>query len=210
MIVSLNEIETTILKAARGAGLAWGLAEEAAQAARWLAARRLAFEAAFVFVLESEAWRSDVAVDDHALGPRGAGGRLCPIRAGAWLSDLGDKLPLRVERALCPLLLAPFAARRHAPVELAWEDVTIRFDPSGAAWSSRPLSDSYVARAASAELRRSSGSAAGWSALEPRDGGLQIEVPEWERLQRFAARTYVQASLESRLSGAGAGLSEND
>ncbi|NJO21709.1 MAG: DUF3726 domain-containing protein [Sphingomonadales bacterium] len=37
MIVSLNEIENLSLKACRGAGMSWGLAEEAAQAARWLA-----------------------------------------------------------------------------------------------------------------------------------------------------------------------------
>ena len=47
MIVSFNEIETTILKAARGAGMEWGLAEEAAQAARFLARLGLPFEAPF-------------------------------------------------------------------------------------------------------------------------------------------------------------------
>ena len=41
MIVSLNEIESLALKAARGAGMSWGLAEEAAVAASWLAARSL-------------------------------------------------------------------------------------------------------------------------------------------------------------------------
>ena len=34
MKISFHEIEMTILKAARGAGMEWGLAEEAAQAAR--------------------------------------------------------------------------------------------------------------------------------------------------------------------------------
>ncbi|MFV0475354.1 MAG: DUF3726 domain-containing protein [Pikeienuella sp.] len=35
--LSLNEVETLTLKAARGAGLEWGEAEDAALAARWLA-----------------------------------------------------------------------------------------------------------------------------------------------------------------------------
>jgi hypothetical protein len=37
MLFSLNEIEAQLRKAARGAGLPWGLAEEAGKAARWLA-----------------------------------------------------------------------------------------------------------------------------------------------------------------------------
>ena len=36
MTLSLNEIESTAKKAARGGGYPWGLAEEAASATRWL------------------------------------------------------------------------------------------------------------------------------------------------------------------------------
>ncbi|NND22495.1 MAG: DUF3726 domain-containing protein, partial [Silicimonas sp.] len=38
MSYSLNEVEATAKKAARGAGYPWGLAEEAAKATRWLCA----------------------------------------------------------------------------------------------------------------------------------------------------------------------------
>ena len=41
MTFSLNEIEAIGKRAARGAGLPWGLAEEAGKAARWLTARGL-------------------------------------------------------------------------------------------------------------------------------------------------------------------------
>ena len=41
MHASLNEIESLCKKAARGAGLSWGLAEEAGKAARWLSAHGL-------------------------------------------------------------------------------------------------------------------------------------------------------------------------
>jgi hypothetical protein len=41
MWCSLNEIETEARKAARGSGLAWGSAEEAGKAARFLAAHEL-------------------------------------------------------------------------------------------------------------------------------------------------------------------------
>ena len=36
MHASLNEIESLCKKAARGAGMSWGLAEEAGKAAKWL------------------------------------------------------------------------------------------------------------------------------------------------------------------------------
>ena len=41
MALSQNEIESLCIKAARGAGYSWGLAEQAGFAAGWLAARGL-------------------------------------------------------------------------------------------------------------------------------------------------------------------------
>jgi hypothetical protein len=210
MIVSLNEIETTMLKAARGAGMAWGLAEEAAQAARWLAARCLPFEALFAFLLESEAWRSEVRIDGASLGPRSAGDWLCPIRAGAWLSDIGDNLSVRIERVLCPLLLAPFAARRKGQSELAWEGATLQFDADAVALPPQRLAALEIARTDAAELKPAQFFEARRSFLVPNEGGWSIDVAGWSKLQSFEARVYVPASLGSRLSGAGAALSDND
>src|SRR5262249_9130674 len=101
MIVSLNEVETTILKAARGAGMAWGLAEEAAQAARWLAARRLPFEELFVSLFEAGPWRAEIDFAHGVLKPRIADDRLCPIRAGAFVSDAGTALPIKFAGLSC-------------------------------------------------------------------------------------------------------------
>ncbi|HEV3045538.1 MAG TPA: DUF3726 domain-containing protein [Roseiarcus sp.] len=210
MIVSLNEIETIVLKAARGAGMAWGLAEEAAQAARWLAARCLPFEALFASLLESEAWRSQVRIDGTSLSPRLADGWLCPIQAGAWLSDLGDNLPVRIERVLCPLLLAPFAARRKGQFELAWEGATLLFDVGAVASPPQRLAALHIARTDAAELKPAGVFEARRSLLVPNKGGSSIDVAGWSKLQNFEARDYVPASLGSRLSGAGAALSDND
>jgi Protein of unknown function (DUF3726) len=210
MIVSLNEIETTVLKAARGAGMAWGLAEEAAQAARWLAARRLDFEPLFVLLFETEAWRFDIRLDSRSLSPLAAGGCACPIRAGACLSDLDDMLPVRIERPLCPLLLAPFAARSNKSLELAWKGATLRFNAGGVASPPRQAPALHVASAEAAELRLAGAADASAALLTPREGGLAINVAAWSKLQNFEAKTYVPASLESQLRGAGAALSDND
>ena len=89
MIVSFNEIETTILKAARGAGMEWGLAEEAAQAARFLARLGLPFEAPLVNLLSTRAWETPPVLEGATLRPARPDASLCPVRAGAYLSDLG-------------------------------------------------------------------------------------------------------------------------
>ncbi len=68
--VSLNEIDAMARKAARGAGYAWGLAEEAGRAVRWLEARGLPGLAALLRHLE-----------------RGAPNETSPLLAGATLSD---------------------------------------------------------------------------------------------------------------------------
>ncbi|KMW60818.1 hypothetical protein AIOL_000983 [Candidatus Rhodobacter oscarellae] len=49
--MSLGELQALAAKAARGAGLSWGLAEEAGWAVRWLEARGLAGAAALAGVL---------------------------------------------------------------------------------------------------------------------------------------------------------------
>ena len=52
-LLSLNQIEQTTRKAARGAGLAWGLADETGRAVRWLHAHGLPGVAALADWLES-------------------------------------------------------------------------------------------------------------------------------------------------------------
>ena len=116
MIVSLNEIESLALKAARGAGMSWGLAEEAAEAAR-LARRAFAlpWAAALLGLFETADWHGAIAGDERCLRPVSPGEWLCPIRVGAFLSDLGAAAPPLILAVRRPLLLLPFVARRAFP-----------------------------------------------------------------------------------------------
>ncbi len=67
---SLNEVEGLAGKAARGAGLAWGMAEETAKAARWLAACGLDWAPSLPALLAQHAdWR----LPDVPAGPLRAG-----------------------------------------------------------------------------------------------------------------------------------------
>lgn len=91
--LSYSELRSLVTKAARGAGLDWGLAEEAGWAAEWLARRGL--PAADWAML----W----------LGPRSEG-QACPVEAGCRLAEGpgGDSLPDGLHG---PGYLLPFIAR---------------------------------------------------------------------------------------------------
>ena len=56
MSYSLNEMEATAKRAARGAGYSWGLAEEASKATRWLCTQGLDGAAELAHVLGADLW----------------------------------------------------------------------------------------------------------------------------------------------------------
>ncbi len=88
--LALSELRGLVTKAARGAGLGWGLAEEAGWAAEWLARRGLpAADWATCWL----AARVDGAVS--------------PVEVGASLADEHASAPATLDRALPDGLVAP-------------------------------------------------------------------------------------------------------
>lgn len=193
---SLGETAALALKATRGAGLSWGLAEEAAGAVFWLHQRGLPGISALCGYLES---CGVATTDDDAA---------CPLVLGTALSDgthavpeqVGGRIDLGTVKA--PLLLLPFVA-------------TI---PPGTFWLIAPASDDtapdqwhsgWLRGSAPCQLRR--GTAAQMAGT--RVG--QTRLPDQfaccvDRLTGYAHRTYAPATSQSRLAGAGAGLTDND
>lgn len=209
---SLNEVGALARKAARGAGMSWGLAEDTARAIRWLEARGLAGAAALAAYF---VWRDQGGVvaplEVHSGLWRGVDGPLCPIAVGAYLSDsaaagLPGELTLVSLRE--PLLIVPFAA--WAAEELG-QDIKLECGDEDV-WLGRG-GDAYCA---------------GFTEIDEADVSLrQEEVPgdatrrdvqtrsaaergPLEVLDQFASRTYAPATEASRLAGAGAGTSDND
>lgn len=215
MIVSLNEIESLALKAARGAGMSWGLAEEAAAAASWLAERSQPWAETLAGLLAQQSATCQPRIDGDAIVPSRAGSRLCPVRTGAWLSDLGAcARAIVVHDVLAPLWLAPFLARwggSGRAVRLAWGEVTLSIGPDSLSNSGAIPSEVAVAPFASrAEIALVSGAVSGRSVREFHRDGYPVPDDAWRALQALECRTYVPASAHSRLSGAGAGLLDND
>jgi hypothetical protein len=214
---SLNEIDALVRKAARGAGLSWGLAEEAGKCARALAMTEPGHLAAVAAVLEAgRAGRLSrhIAYD----GPvwRAADNLpLNPLIIGPSVADhafLLEKGCLTVEGALAePTLLLPFLIA--APCGAA-RTLTVETDAG-----TFEISDFTVTGTAPQALP----DRVCWLRLSPAETVANLERPAAlpvhavplphalkQRFEALAAHTYVQSSERSRATGAGAGLNDND
>jgi len=211
---SLNEIEGLARKATRGAGLSWGLAEDAGRATRWLCAMGLpgADELASVLTEIDGVAYTEIAPQSLGNPWRAPGGTLCPLVAGACLTDmagaLADGEPITLGRTAHPLLLYPYLAAAAdmtgTSLALEWDGTTItRADATSFLDSDGP--DTEVAEKVRAGI---AGAPTGRPARRAWRGEISADTAQI--LQGLAHRTYAPETEQSRLAGAGAGLTDND
>ena len=211
-------MEALAVKAARGAGLSWGMAEEAGAAMRWLAAHRLPGPELLLRHLDAfdgRQWASVAPVVTGRVWRTAGGDALCPLAAGAAISDragLADgpgSRPLTLERVADPGLLLPFAAMAAGalgrPLRVAWDGLAVVVTADSVAFETAedgivdPLAASVVVAPAEAA-----------AAMRPATAAARrVPLDVWQGLDRLAFRTYVPASEASR-AGAGAGTTDND
>lgn len=208
MSYSLNEIEAASKRAARGAGYSWGCAEEAAKATRWLCANGQDGVTILAGLLDR---RLAVSADHAPTGQEGewrADGELCPLVAGAYLSDCAHQLAkdaIHMRRVAAPLVILPFAANAARFHKCC---VTVDIDGQLAITDGVALSCPDGIPAQAEELTVRTG---GELAARCRSKSRATPDPDsWARLNEYAYRTYAPATDESRRLGAGAGLSDND
>lgn len=223
MLCSLNEIQTLATKAARGAGLPWGLADEAGRAARWLEARGLAGLSALDGALEGLAaqdWRRCFPAPSGTVW-RSEAGEVDGLLAGVTIADrAGLPLPFAGGNALVldsvrrPLLILPFLSGvagvigTRLTVSLVPETPAIGVGPRSVAESSRAIEALPLAK--SVRIRQERNRAA-QPDLPRLDGSIPIDKEVYARIDRRAARTYVPESAESQARGAGGSeLNETD
>ncbi|MEL6766031.1 MAG: DUF3726 domain-containing protein [Pseudomonadota bacterium] len=196
---SLSEIDAQCRKAARGAGCAFGLAEEAGKAARWLSQYGLPGAEAVSALLSAER--------QCACG--GGAGPACALRFGASCADRvrmfadGEQVTAEVAQPLVVVgILGRAAAAARRRVALEWSGVRALCGPEGLAVDGAGglLSENACVRIAvgtPAFLGRPASPAGRW-----------VEAEAWERLEAYAARTYAPATEASRRLGAGAAESD--
>ncbi len=222
LLCSRNEIHGLAMKAARGAGLPWGLAEEAGWAACWLESRELGGVSALSSNLEelvSEDWRLDFP-EPSAGEWCSASGTTDGLLAGVTLADragldLNPSVGILVLRNVrWPILMVPFLAEAVCP-----RHVTLRFqveehpmpvgifahgvDPDAEILKQKSRSVTVFLEAR--DLDR------GNRAVPELDGSIPIDEDAYARLDYWAQKTCVPESAESRQKGAGGGeLIETD
>lgn len=222
VVLSQNEIESLCLKAARGAGYAWGLAEEAGFAAGWLAARGIDGTAPLLGLLtRRQGQRANRGT------PRPTPGHwrstdeppLCPIMLGAALLD-SALLPdgpfsriTRVDTVSAPILLLPFLARAAQicakSLVIGWQGRYLLINANGD--FDRMAATSWMEQK---ELALTIRTASEPVTLPVGHSRLPARLPEisfvvLDGLDALALRTTVPATEASR-HGAGSATSDND
>ena len=210
MTLSLNEIEATAKKAARGAGYPWGLAEEAGKATRWLCAHDVDGCGALADLLDRidgkdiAGWLPQAGSDPWTAKD----GILCPLAAGAAISDRVydfKRKDIRLGALAAPVFLAPFVALLAREVE---NSIEVILDDAAFCTDGERLSSSGTPPTLSVDVSiRFGGTVDDPSSLRQR---ADPDAKDWAALLAFAHRTYAPATEESRLKGAGSGLADND
>jgi hypothetical protein len=214
---SLNEIDAELRKAARGAGLSWGLAEDVGRMGRRLAQSVPQHLERLADALEDlQSGRHAARVISDPSGIRSPDDRpLSPLVLGPAIADrlkdiaegtLAITAPAAQPDLLVPIL-ASLAERLQRPLRLHMNDfeITIGRDmaPALAALQSKTGAEEMLISALPPSRKLDPAPAA-------TSGGIAIADDVWRWFNALAALTYVPASEHSRLAGAGAGLSDND
>lgn len=201
MNLSLGELEALALKAAKGAGLDWGLAAEAGKACRWLAAHGFDGPNALLGELTLAGWQPPklngatfTAQSALTLGPS-----LCDH---THLLQQSGQFILPETIAALPVL--PFAAQisqsLNSPICLTTSDAAFTLHDAQIFPATRSRQSTLTLCAPPSIAPQ----------IIPKSTRVTLSADTYQTLTAFAHKTYAPATEASRLAGAGAGLSDND
>ncbi len=204
---SVSETSSLAIKAARGVGMPWGIAEEAGFALRWLTRSGAPGVAAICRYLS--AYQRAMKMTEAGSTLASTCEWICPLRLGTAISDGGIALPLEQLGVRGPLLLLPFLASQATDSH----SVILKMGTKSIIVSVDGFSTNMTERAMlidKAECIIDLGPA--WRDVTKRIGNrIDSTASEHiETLTHFAHNTYAPATEESRMAGAGPGLNDND
>lgn len=214
---SLNEIDAELRKAARAAGLSWGLADEVgrmarlvAQSAPWHLGRLADSLEALHGAHHAKRIMSDASsirsLEDRPLSPLVLGPAIADRVKDIARGTLLIASPIAMPDLLAPTLIRIAAdLRRRLRLRMGEREIVIGSDMAHAI---------AALRAHNMERGMTISVLPAPDRLEPvpemPSGSVAIADELWRRFDALAVLTYVPASEHSRLVGAGAGLSDND
>lgn len=217
--LSLSEIDALVLKAYRGAGFSWGMAQEAGRASGWLALNGLPVASFFDSLLKQiDGVRSVQLTPSVSSGLwHRSENPLCPVVSGTVLSDSGLSYfsvnPIELGVVYSPGLLLPFAA---ACASAASVHVHLQCNKNRVSITEHGILQSadlqFLAVESASVIISTSSATSEVSTPAHSHAHRRVPVREdvFERLAKLAHRTYVPASEQSRATGAGAGITDND
>lgn len=205
---SLNQIQQTARKAARAAGLSWGLADEAGDAVMWLQLYKFNPCGILIDALNNI---SRTAAPQNLNGVWIGDGDLNPFITGAAICDVRARLINGIEcgAVAYPLLVAGFVgglATAERAIKMKWGGGEIICTTAGVVVSGDEFL--YQARSNFLSVRVGDFDFERQNLRAGKYGETEIDITVWQRLEKMAAATYVAASEISR-GGAG-GLTDND
>ncbi|MDH5797376.1 MAG: DUF3726 domain-containing protein [Paracoccaceae bacterium] len=215
--LSRNEVASLCMKAARGAGMSWGLAEEAGFAAAWLVQHGINGPShlyAHLDQAQGRPWTDLCPTVTPGVWQAPVGRVLCPIALGATLCDYAG-LPegikagssLKIGKVDHPILLIPFlstiAVSQNILFNIAWAGGAAHLDggSEGLLNAAAALDGQQVPITLTASFGTPHAASAG------KVPSISSEVIS--ALNTLAMRTTVPSSDSSR-AGAGPTTSDND
>lgn len=216
MICALAELQALVQKAAIGAGMPWGIAEEAARTARWLLAHDLPGLKSLLILLENQPHNAydDVVPITDKIPWQARGGVLCPLLSGITISDYATQIianeKIELATVSFPIILTPFVSLATTatmqPLKLNWPDVEIICTSHGIYTTA---TNQQLATNITPSVQLSKAGASQQRSDLPfytvKQHNATINASIWKRFNQLAQRTYVPASEDSRQRGAGSG-----
>lgn len=212
---TLNEVETTVRKAALGAGLGEGLAEDTARATAWLAAHGLpsvetALEALGQDAAEAARQGARVVRDGSVARFPQAAVAVAGPSALDLLAAGPDGTEAFLEAPDAPLLVLGLAGAAAIPIVIDGDGQPLARIGPGGAWASEGVREQRPSVVRLAGPIPTGAEQEGLVPLRPSDASVAIAVDAWAALSALAARRLVPATDASRRHGAGAGERDTD
>ncbi len=208
---SIGEVKALTIKAAKGAGFSWGLAEEVGASIEWLQANNApGVRGLSDYLIWRETNQNQLTdINQFFTDPNNSQAVYCPILLGCAMLDFGFDYIAHVNAGIArvrqPILLLPFIGQSSSQaVQVTWEDCKVHLDATTlqhADQQNKLLAEQAICHFSSGQ--------------PPQTTSLLTRVPDSDQtyiqtLKDYAGKTYAPATEASRLAGAGAGLTDND
>ena len=210
--ISQNEVAATTVKACRGIGLEWGLAQDAGHMARYLAACDAPFLGSLLRVAEMIDG-SDMAPLDDARHGRQLLAPFCGLAMIEWIAATGTPWQGQVIAPRYLLAgLAMFTASTEMPFALSGDKGLECLAAGGRVVAPSAVTPQIWADQQISITPMAIGEAGDTLLLSAPRPGAAVAVSDacWQRLMDYAYRTYVPENERSRAAGAGAGDIDNE